>query len=60
MPHWKDSVTRQYPQGRHVPPDDSGASFYPELGCYSSKDPVVISRHMLQLRSAGIGVIAVS
>ena len=60
MPHWKDSVTRQYPQGRHVPPDDIGASFYPELGCYSSKDPVVISRHMLQLRSAGIGVIAVS
>ena len=60
MPHWKESITRKYPKGRHVPPDDIGASFYPELGCYSSKDPMVISKHMLQLGSAGIGVIVVS
>lgn len=60
MPHWKASITKQYPQGRHVPPDDIGASFYPQLGCYSSKDPAVISAHMHQLRKAGVGVIAVS
>ena len=60
MPHWKDSVTNKYPQGRHVPPDDIGASFYPKLGCYSSKDLTVISEHMIQLRTAGVGVIAVS
>ena len=60
MPHWKASITKQYPQGRHVPPDDIGASFYPQLGCYSSKDPAVISAHMQQLQKAGVGVIAVS
>jgi glycoprotein endo-alpha-1,2-mannosidase len=60
LPHWKDSVTSKYPQGRHVPPDDIGASFYPELGCYSSRDPAVIATHMTQLRVAGVGVIVVS
>ena len=30
------------------------------VACYSSKDPAVIDKHMLQLRSAGVGVIAVS
>lgn len=29
LPHWEQSVTNQYPKGRHVPPDDIGASFYP-------------------------------
>ena len=60
LPHWKDSITRKFPQGRHVPPDDIGASFYPELGCYSSKDPVVVETHMAQLRAAGVGVAVVS
>ena len=60
MPHWNPAITDKYPRGRHVPPDDIGASFYPELGCYSSKGPAVIDKHMFQLRSAGVGVIAVS
>ena len=60
LPHWKESVTTKYPQGRHIPPDDIGASFYPELGCYSSQDPSVIETHMTQLRLAGVGVIVVS
>ena len=60
MSHWNPSVSKKYPQGRHVPPEDIGASFYPELGCYSSIDPGVITQHMLQLRSAGVGVISVS
>lgn len=29
LPHWQQSVTNQYPKGRHSPPDDIGASFYP-------------------------------
>ena len=29
LPHWEQSVTNQHPKGRHVPPDDIGASFYP-------------------------------
>lgn len=29
LPHWEQSVTDQHPKGRHTPPDDIGASFYP-------------------------------
>lgn len=60
LPHWEARITKKYPQGRHAPPDDIGASFYPELGCYSSRDPAVIEAHMYQLRKAGVGVVSVS
>ena len=33
LPHWQQSVTNQYPKGRHIPPDDIGASFYPGQWC---------------------------
>ena len=60
LPHWQKAVSKRFPQGRHVPPHDIGASFYPELGCYSSKDPKILQAHMYQLRKAGIGVVSVS
>lgn len=60
LPHWKEKITAKYPQGRHQPPDDIGASFYPELGCYSSSDPRTMEAHMYQFRKAGIGVMSVS
>ncbi|CAL8285391.1 unnamed protein product [Lota lota] len=60
MPHWDAKVAQAYPQGRHSPPDDIGANFYPALGAYSSRDPSVLEAHMQQLRTAAIGVIAVS
>ena len=60
LPHWQESIAKRFPKGRHAPPDDIGASFYPKLGCYSSSDPAVIEAHMYQLRQAGIGVVAVS
>ncbi|KAF6016787.1 MANEA [Bugula neritina] len=60
LPHWDEKISRNYPTGRHTPPDDIGANFYPELGAYSSKDPQVIDRHMFEIRKARIGVIAVS
>jgi len=53
--HWDSKVAQGYPQGRHVPPDDIGANFYPSLGAYSSRDPSVIESHMQQLRTAAIG-----
>lgn len=40
--------------------ENIGADFYPEGGCYSSNDPVVLARHMEQLRQAGIGSLSVS
>ncbi|XP_061824130.2 glycoprotein endo-alpha-1,2-mannosidase [Nerophis lumbriciformis] len=60
LPHWDPKVAEKYPQGRHSPPDDVAANFYPALGAYSSRDPAVIKAHMQQLRTAAIGVIAVS
>lgn len=60
LPHWEKSVAKKYPQGVHTPPHDIGASFYPELGCYSSKDVATMEQHMLQLRQAKVGVISVS
>ncbi|TNN37122.1 Glycoprotein endo-alpha-1,2-mannosidase [Liparis tanakae] len=42
LPHWDSKVAQGYPQGRHVPPDDIGANFYPSLGAYSSRDPSII------------------
>ncbi len=60
LPHWEQRITARHPNGRHKPPDDIGASFYPELGCYSSSDPKVIKAHMYQLRTAGVGVVSVS
>lgn len=55
LPHWDVKVAQGYPQGRHSPPDDIGANFYPALGVYSSRDPSVIEAHMQQLRTAAIG-----
>lgn len=60
LPHWQPEITQQHPQGRHEPPDDIGASFYPKLGCYSSRDPNLMTAHMHQAKEAGIGVLSVS
>ncbi|XP_011617012.1 glycoprotein endo-alpha-1,2-mannosidase [Takifugu rubripes] len=60
LPHWDNKVAQMYPQGRHSPPDDLGSNFYPSLGPYSSRDPAVVETHMQQLRTAAIGVIAIS
>nr|XP_046205858.1 glycoprotein endo-alpha-1,2-mannosidase-like [Oncorhynchus gorbuscha]XP_046205860.1 glycoprotein endo-alpha-1,2-mannosidase-like [Oncorhynchus gorbuscha]XP_046205861.1 glycoprotein endo-alpha-1,2-mannosidase-like [Oncorhynchus gorbuscha]XP_046205862.1 glycoprotein endo-alpha-1,2-mannosidase-like [Oncorhynchus gorbuscha]XP_046205863.1 glycoprotein endo-alpha-1,2-mannosidase-like [Oncorhynchus gorbuscha] len=60
LPHWDSKVAAGYPRGRHSPPDDIGANFYPALGAYSSRDHSVIEAHMKQLRAGAIGVLAVS
>ncbi|MEQ2198194.1 hypothetical protein XENOCAPTIV_009225 [Xenoophorus captivus] len=54
LPHWDAKVAQEYPQGRHKPPDDIGANYYPSLGPYSSRDPSVLEAHMQQLRTAAI------
>ncbi|XP_013385085.1 glycoprotein endo-alpha-1,2-mannosidase-like protein [Lingula anatina] len=60
LPHWNEKENAKWPKGQHMPPDDIGSNFYPELGPYSSQDPQVIETHMEQISSAGIGVIALS
>jgi len=44
----------------HIPPNDIGANFYPQLGAYSSRDATVISQHMRWIRQSGAGTVVVS
>ncbi|XP_064627113.1 glycoprotein endo-alpha-1,2-mannosidase-like [Lineus longissimus] len=58
--HWNALYAKQWPSGRHSPPEDIGSNFYPTLGTYSSRDKAVLESHMRQIRAAGIGVVVVS
>lgn len=60
LPHWDKIEAAKWPSGQHKPPDDIGANFYPQLGPYSSGDPVVVEDHMKQVQLSGAGVLAVS
>lgn len=60
LQHWKPEEAKKWPQGEHVPPDDIGSNFYPQLGCYSSANRTVVDLHMRQISSSGIGVVVVS
>jgi hypothetical protein len=55
-----DGAWRHWNQLGHLPPGDIASSYYPVGGPYSSRDPAVIAAQMTELRSAGVGVIAVS
>jgi len=58
IPHWTD---RRWDSVGNYPGDqDIGANFYPELGCYSSNDPEIVTEHMRMIRDAGIGVVVIS
>lgn len=37
-----------------------GANYYPQAGEYSSFDSIIIDKHMQQIASAGVGVVAVT
>lgn len=55
-----DGAWRHWNQLAHKPPADIASSFYPQRGAYSSRDLAVLAAQMADLRSARIGVIAVS
>ena len=55
VPHWDNKIAASYPRGRHMPPDDIGSSFYPELSPYSSRDPGVLESHMEQIGASAAG-----
>jgi len=55
-----DGAWRHWNQLSHQPPDDIASSYYPLGGPYSSRDPAVLAAQMADLRSAGVGAIAVS
>lgn len=63
--HWNHPILKPSPESRmrsrnHTPPGDLAASFYPQLGPYSSRNPAVIDRHMRWLSSAAVDVVALS
>jgi hypothetical protein len=60
IPNWNKNDKTVYPTGRHVPPDDIGANFYPHLGCYSSRNIDTIHQHMKWIRDSGAGVMVVT
>ncbi|KAM7421248.1 hypothetical protein PAMA_015412 [Pampus argenteus] len=60
VPHWDPKIASSYPRGRHMPPEDIGASFYPELNPYSSRDPDVLESHMEQIGASAAGVLVLS
>ncbi|KAI4812021.1 hypothetical protein KUCAC02_014878 [Chaenocephalus aceratus] len=60
VPHWDIKVASSYPRGRHMPPEDIGSSFYPELNPYSSRDPDVLESHMEQIGASAAGVLVLS
>ena len=60
--HWDQG---EIPQGKGTieprkPPEDIGASYYPEMGLYSSRSEKDIEKHVQQIRRAGVGVISLS
>lgn len=57
VPHWDPKIASSYPRGRHMPPEDIGASFYPELNPYSSRDPDVLESHMEQIGASAAGTV---
>jgi glycoprotein endo-alpha-1,2-mannosidase len=50
--HWSNGDKKGYPGG-----DNIGANFFPSLGNYSTKDPVLIAKHMDMIQKAGIDAI---
>lgn len=58
IPHWRDTTWNN--AGAFAGGDDIGANYYPELGCYSSNDPNIISEHFRLMRMARIGVCVIS
>jgi hypothetical protein len=55
-----DGAWQHWSQNSHRPPIDLYSRFYPAQGPYSSTDPGVVDRQMLQIASAGIDEVIVS
>ena len=55
-----DAEWIHWTQEGYLPPKDISSDYFPELGAYSSNDPMVVAQHMAWLRQAGIGVIIVT
>jgi len=57
--HWNHKVLIK-DGSFYEPPDSIGADFYPQLGPYSSADPIVIDQHLKWMAESRIGVLCTS
>jgi glycoprotein endo-alpha-1,2-mannosidase len=62
LPHWETRINEQFPRigRRFQPPEELHSPYYPYLGPYSSRDPVIIQAHFELIRNANVKVIIVS
>lgn len=62
--HWAHGIMKQNAADTtsgFIPGGDNIATnFYPQLGTYSSNDPVTVRRHMQMIEKAGIGTIVLT
>ena len=63
LPHWNRDVQARYAhleKYQHTPPTLLHAPFYPQLGCYSSRDTATIATHFKDMLAHGITVAVIS
>jgi len=61
LPHWKPEVRDRHSPGvKFHPPHNIHAAYYPQRGCYSSKDPRLLNAHMHELADIGVTAIVVN
>jgi len=61
LPHWNEQTRQKFPHGRrHQAPHEIHSPFYPERGLYSSNDPIVVRRQMLELQASKVNVVVLS
>jgi glycoprotein endo-alpha-1,2-mannosidase len=51
IPNWDKQDKKIYPTGKHKPPLDIGANYFPLLGCYSSKSLATVIQHFLWIQA---------
>eukprot|EP00899_Mesostigma_viride_P014241 jgi/Mesvir1/22818/Mv20081-RA.1 len=60
LPHWNPDVDARFKKHKHQPPGKVHSRYYPDRGCYSSRDPGAVADHMRQLVDAGVRVLVLS
>ncbi|KAF6774258.1 hypothetical protein AHF37_06584 [Paragonimus kellicotti] len=60
LAHHNPRIASEYSTKPHRPPKDIGASFYPQIGPYASKDIHTLKAHFRMATFAGIGVWVLS
>ncbi|MDX6485200.1 MAG: hypothetical protein QOF43_353 [Gaiellaceae bacterium] len=55
-----DGAWEHWNQNGHRPPGDVYSRFFPALGAYSSSDPAVVERQMVEISAAGVDEVVVS